>query len=139
MGRNTQRRRMVPVQTSPRMSPFPSESNPKTMTFASCLEKLLGGEKVHRLAWEEDPSYLVIKDERLMIYRPDTKNLHPLIVSVGDIVGTDWEVVPTIIVQEAPKNEPAGNSDGKIQEGEIEEPVGEENNEQGTSDRSGDV
>jgi len=51
----------------------------------------------------------------------------------------DLIVVPTIIVQEAPKNEPAGNSDGKIQEGEIEEPVGEENNEQGTSDRSGDV
>ena len=63
-----------------------------TMTFASCLEKLILGERCRRLTWD-DGWYITIKDDKVMIFRIDDKLLHPLTVSVGDIDGKDWIVV----------------------------------------------
>lgn len=80
--------------TSPQMSPRPTKSD-GTMTFGTCLEKLMLGERCRRLSWEGESKgwYIVIKDEKLMIFRTDDKVLHPLTVSVGDITGMDWVIV----------------------------------------------
>ena len=74
------------------MSPRPVKSD-GTMTFASCLQKLMLGERCRRVVWEDEGVYVTIKDEKLMIFRTDDKVLHPLIVSVGDITGMDWVIV----------------------------------------------
>ncbi len=79
-------------ETSPQMSPR-SAKNDGTMTFGSCLQKLMLGERCRRVAWEDEGVYITIKDEKLMIFRTDDKVLHPLMVSVGDITGTDWVIV----------------------------------------------
>jgi len=77
---------------SPQVTEFPKEKS-RTMTFSQALMRLMGGSKVRRLEWEDQAIYLVMKDERLMIFKTDDKQLHPLIVSSGDISGTDWVVV----------------------------------------------
>lgn len=79
-------------ETSPQMSPRPVKSD-GTMTFGTCLEKLMLGERCRRMSWEDVGVYVTIQDEKLMIFRTDDKRLHPLTVSVGDITGMDWVVV----------------------------------------------
>ncbi len=79
---------------SPHMSPRPAiEKSDGTMTFASCLDRLMLGERCRKLEWKDTEVYIILQDEKLMIYKTDTKKLHPLVVSTGDIVGTDWVVV----------------------------------------------
>ncbi len=78
-------------ETSPRTSPQVKSNG--TMTFTSCLNKLMLGERCRRLAWEDDGIYVVIQDEKLKIFNTDDKILHPLIISAGDISGTDWIIV----------------------------------------------
>ncbi len=63
-----------------------------TMDFGVCLQTLVLDKKCKRLEWN-DGTYIKIHDERLMIYKPEDKRLHPLTVSIGDIVATDWIVV----------------------------------------------
>ena len=62
-------------------------------TFAEIIDCLLDGDKVRRQEWENDGTYLFIQDEKLMIFKPDDKRLHPLIVSTGDLLGLDWIVI----------------------------------------------
>ena len=64
----------------------------KQMTFAAALNLLLTGNRVRRLSWEDARVYLAIFDEKLMIFKPEDNRLHPLIVNIGDITGTDWVV-----------------------------------------------
>lgn len=77
------------------------EMNPKlsseklkevVMDFSVCLNMLVLDKKCRRLEWN-DGTYIKIHDERLMIYKPEDKRLHPLTVSVGDIMATDWVVM----------------------------------------------
>ncbi len=63
------------------------------MTFAQAVDKLIIGEKLRRLEWPDDRTYIVMINERLSIYKPETKNFAPLLVSLGDICGEDWAVV----------------------------------------------
>lgn len=62
------------------------------ITFGEALKKLTLGSKVMRAGWPDNGEYLIIADERLMIYKPDDDMLHPLIVTTGDIVAHDWQV-----------------------------------------------
>ena len=79
-------------ETSTQMSPQSVKSD-GTMTFGTCLQKLMLGERCRRMVWEDEGVYITIKDEKLMIFRTDDKILHPLTVSVGDITGIDWVIV----------------------------------------------
>lgn len=76
-------------EMSPKVS---SEIDSGTMDFGVCLQLLLLDKKCKRLEWI-DETYIRIHDERLMIYTPSDKRLHPLTVSVGDIMATDWVVI----------------------------------------------
>ncbi|MCZ7405410.1 MAG: DUF2829 domain-containing protein [Candidatus Methanoperedens sp.] len=78
---------------SPKMSPQSIDLTNPTITFAQCLTMLVAGKKCRRLAWEDKGVYVVIQNEQVMLYKTDDKKLHPLIVSIGDIEGTDWIVV----------------------------------------------
>jgi hypothetical protein len=68
-------------------------NDPKPMDFGSALQEALKDRKIRRLDWKDKDVYLAVKDEQLMIFKTDDSMLHPLIVSVGDITGTDWVVV----------------------------------------------
>ena len=61
-----------------------------TMPFPQALKRVTEGFHIRRLEWPDENEYLAIHDEQLMIYLANDKLLHPLIVSTGDIVATDW-------------------------------------------------
>ena len=63
-----------------------------TMDFGACLEVLLLGKKCRRMEWSTG-DYIVISDEKLLIFKPEDKRLHPLTVSTGDMTAEDWVVV----------------------------------------------
>lgn len=69
----------------------------QTMTFAQCLEKLLLGKKCRRAAWEEDGTHIMMVDQQLMIWKLETKQYHPLIVSTQDMIAEDWVVVERVV------------------------------------------
>ncbi len=75
--------------TSPVFRPIPKI---RGLTFTKCLDHLLDGRKLRRNEWPDDGTYIVMKDEKIMVFRPDDKQLHPLTVSTGDITGKDWVV-----------------------------------------------
>lgn len=62
------------------------------MDFPSCLKRLLDGKKCRRESWGDDPSYITIEDRLVTIWRKEDEKLHPLILSVEDMLGTDWVV-----------------------------------------------
>ena len=80
------------IDIEPLHKSSPQVKKDGSMTFASCLEKLLLGERCKGVAWEDEGVYITIKDEKVMIFRTDDKQLHPLTVSVGDITGM-WVIV----------------------------------------------
>lgn len=61
--------------------------------FQHCVGFLLGGKKMRRQEWPDDGTYVVMRDEILVIYKPQTKTFHPLKLSTGDMAGEDWIVV----------------------------------------------
>jgi len=64
-----------------------------TTSFTEIIDSLLAGNKVRRQEWGNDGTYLVIENEKLMIFKPEDKQLHPLIISTGDLLGEDWIIV----------------------------------------------
>ena len=75
-------------------SPVVSTIRPTVaMDFSSCLHMLLGGAKCRREEWPKDGTYIVLRNEKLMIWTRKDGQLHPLTVSAGDIVGEDWVTV----------------------------------------------
>jgi hypothetical protein len=66
----------------------------QTMDFTKAVDRLLDGDKVRRQEWSDDGTYIIIDDEKIKIFTPEDKGLHPLVVSTGDLLGTDWVVVP---------------------------------------------
>jgi len=63
------------------------------MNFGSAMNAVLNGERVRRLDWENEDVFLAMRDEQLMIFKPEDNMLHPLTVSAGDMAGTDWIVI----------------------------------------------
>jgi len=64
-----------------------------TMDFPDCTESLLEGKKLRRLEWPDDGTYVVMSQEKLVIFTPKDQSLHPLVISTGDMSGTDWVVL----------------------------------------------
>ena len=81
---------METISTSPQVEPFPQT---KIISFAEAMDALLDGKKVRRQEWPDDGTYLVMRDEKVMIFKLEDKRLHPLTISSGDILGTDWVVI----------------------------------------------
>lgn len=63
-----------------------------TMTFGDAMTCVLNGQDVRRLEWPDTTVVLTMREERLSIRKADG-TVSDLIVSAGDIAGTDWIVV----------------------------------------------
>lgn len=73
----------------PKASPVVPRVHPM-MAISGCISNLLQGKSMRRMEWEDPEVFVVVKDEKVMIYKPETKKLHPLIISTGDLTATDW-------------------------------------------------
>jgi hypothetical protein len=62
------------------------------MNFAQAIAAVAGGAKVTKDEWGEDGIYLVMHDEKVYIMNgiADDGKLHPFIISLGDMQGTDY-------------------------------------------------
>jgi hypothetical protein len=90
---------MAEEERVPRTSPVFQKVLPKpeegVMDFGSCLMllTLIPPARARRQEWPEDNTYITIQNEKLMLFDIKDNRLHPLFVSVGDIVGKDWILV----------------------------------------------
>jgi len=69
-------------------SPTPNSNH--CMDLGSCLKQMIKGGKFRRLEWEDEGTYITVRDAQVMIFKTDDNMVHPLIVSEGDILGEDW-------------------------------------------------
>ena len=66
----------------------------KKLNFGDCMKAVSSGMKARRLAWEDVRIYIKLdKNGLLSIFKPEDNKLRPLLVSVGDLLGTDWVVI----------------------------------------------
>ena len=65
---------------------------PKAMGFSKAIHELLHGKKLRREEWEDKGVYLKMVDEKLSIYKTESKQFHPLIVSTGDMIADEWVI-----------------------------------------------
>lgn len=63
---------------------------PHTYTFSECIKVLLDGGSMRRLSWEDKRIHIAINNDQLMIWKTEDNRFHPLILSAGDLEGTDW-------------------------------------------------
>ena len=64
------------------------------MSFADAVESLLEGRQITRREWNDSATYILLaEDNHLRIHKSDTKQLHDLIVTRGDMEATDWIIV----------------------------------------------
>ena len=75
--------------TSPKIQQY----NYKVMDFGAAMTAVLNGNKVRSEGWEDENIYLVLQNEKLMIFKTEDKMLHPLIVTSGDMAGQDWVII----------------------------------------------
>lgn len=73
-------------------SPVPHKTNVITFDFPEAMRRVIDGRKITRLEWGTNNSYGLLKDGRLMIYVEG--KLHQWLVSDGDMLATDWVVLP---------------------------------------------
>lgn len=64
----------------------------KEMNFYDALKMVEAGSKVTKKEWNNPDIFIFLSDEKLSIKTED-KKVHPLIVSSGDMMGEDWEMV----------------------------------------------
>ena len=81
---------METISASPQVKTF---TQTEIWDFTGILNFLLDGKKVRRQEWPDDGTHLAIRDEKVMIFKPDSKTFHPLILSTGDLTGIDWVVI----------------------------------------------
>lgn len=79
------------------MSPSASKSKSEGLTFAEALDEIVAGKKVAKAEWEND-DYGFMRAEILHIHRDGQD--HRWIISLADIVGTDYKVLSTEILEE---------------------------------------
>lgn len=76
-------------------SPVFPKGQQRNLDFYSALKEVVMGKKATREAWYDMDVYMFIRAETLHIKRsvPDSNiNEHTFILSLGDMVATDWVV-----------------------------------------------
>jgi hypothetical protein len=78
---------------SPKVSKTPTKAVIKegVMDFPDALRKVIDGKKITKLEWNDPKIYLFLDGGRLRMMKENT--LFDLIVSDGDLLGTDWVIV----------------------------------------------
>jgi hypothetical protein len=62
------------------------------LDFPAAIKAVIEGKRITRIDWKDKNVYGHRLDERLMIRTKDGQN-HPWIISDGDLLSTDWEIV----------------------------------------------
>jgi len=61
----------------------------ETMTFFEALQRVVSGQRITRLDWDDRAWWGMLLDGRLCIHKPDGQ-YHAWIVSDGDMLAEDW-------------------------------------------------
>ena len=89
----------VPVAQSPIKKEEAAGNGSATLTFPKALEEVIKGSKIYRLEWPvKDDAYGLLKDGMLMIH--NDKGFFNWMISDGDLLSTDWTVIPGNIILE---------------------------------------
>ena len=70
-------------------SPAPTKDSERTMSFPAAVQKIIDGEAVTKLEWNNPKIIVLLKDGWLVIRKADMKD-YTLKLSDGDMFGTDW-------------------------------------------------
>ena len=77
-----------------RQSPtMPIKTGPVGMDFPNAIRRVIEGNKITKLEWNDENVYGILKDGFLMIYRNGRFN--QWVISDGDLLGGDWIVLET--------------------------------------------
>jgi len=73
------------------MSPSPviKKEEPDTIGFPLVVARVLEGKRFTRKEWNNREIHVLLRNGRLQIHKADG-NYYDLIVSDGDLVGSDW-------------------------------------------------
>jgi len=63
-----------------------------TMNFSQAISKILESKKVYKLEWEDKEYYVFMKDDVLLLHKPDKKD-YQWVLSRGDLEGIDYIVL----------------------------------------------
>ena len=79
--------------TSPVFSGQGEKAEAKGVDFYTALRAVVEQDKkITREEWEDDGWYGFMHEEILALHEPDG-TLHSWLVSLGDLVGTDWHII----------------------------------------------
>ena len=67
-------------------------ATPVKMSFYEALEKVAGGQIIHKVDWEDKKFYGVMQGGLLKLHKPDGK-FYDWIISQEDLTGNDWIIV----------------------------------------------
>lgn len=76
------------ISKSPKI---PKKSNFKPLNFFDALAAVVNGKKITKLEWQNKEIYGFMNGEILSLHKD--KINHQWIVSLGDLVGTDWIIL----------------------------------------------
>jgi len=79
------------MDESESMSPVP-EVKEEGVDFPTAMNKVIAGNKITKLEWDNKLIYGILKDGFLMISKEDG-TLNQWIISEGDLTGVDWVIV----------------------------------------------
>lgn len=79
------------------MSPTPHKvtvvnEDEQQIDFFQALAQVVLGKKMHKLEWEDKEFYGYLKDEVLLLHKPDGKD-YQWILSESDMTGTDYIIL----------------------------------------------
>jgi len=80
-----------PKGLSPNGQPAQSPGVVIGMDFSQAIRKVIDGKRIRRPDW--GAWYGLLKDERLKLWKPDEQRFVDWIVSEGDMIALDWQVV----------------------------------------------
>jgi len=72
-------------------SPTPTKNvvNVGIMNFPTAIERVIQGQKIYRLEWNEENLYGFLNAGILSLHKPDGNN-YQWIINDGDLFATDW-------------------------------------------------
>lgn len=73
-------------------SPLPKKKIENNMSFSQAITEVVLGKKITKLEWKDEQFYGMLKDELLVLHKPDGK-FYQWIISEADLQGTDFIVI----------------------------------------------
>ena len=62
---------------------------PETMNFPTAIGRIIAGNKIHKLEWQDKEYYGLLKEGFLVLHKPDGQ-FYRWNISEGDLLGEDY-------------------------------------------------